>query len=273
MVTLTDTHCHIHEAEESYQFNTETKKRYEKAGSPSPDSFIKNAKQAGVMQLLCVGTTVEDSEVAVRFVQPRSGVWASIGIHPHEAARYTNDEAALQRFARLVTGPKVVAVGECGLDFFYSHSPREAQEKILRFQLELALRYNLPLVFHVRSAFKEFWPIFDSYKDLRGVIHSFSSDRHDLEEILKRGLYVGLNGITTFMKDQSQLAAVKQVPLDRLLLETDAPFLTPHPHRGTMCEPKHVRVTAEFLAELRAETLETLATQTNANVHKLFGLR
>ena len=273
MITLTDTHCHIHEAEQGYQFSTETKKRYEKAGSPSPDNFIAQAHKAGVTRLLCVGTTVEDSELAVDFVQSRPGTWASIGVHPHEAERYVIDKAALERFSTLASRPKVVAVGECGLDYFYGHSPKEDQEKVLRFQIELALTHDLPMVFHVRSAFKEFWPIFDSYDGIRGVIHSFSSDKYDLEEILGRGLYVGLNGITTFMKDKNQLAAVKQVPLDRLLLETDAPFLTPTPYRGTMCEPKHVRVTAEFLADLRAETLETLATQTNANVQQLFGLR
>jgi TatD DNase family protein len=272
MVELTDTHCHIHEAEKGYEFSTETKKKYQAAGSPSPDSFIQNAKEVGVTRLLCVGTTIEDSELAVDFVQSRPGTWASIGIHPHEAQKYLGDAAALKRFAGLATKPKVVAVGECGLDYFYKHSPKEAQETILRFQIELALKRDLPMVFHVREAFKDFWAIFDSYTGIRGVVHSFSSDKYDLEEILKRNLYVGLNGITTFMKAESQLAAVKQVPLESLLLETDAPFLTPTPYRGTMCEPKHVRVTAEFLAQLRGETLDTLATHTNANVQKLFGL-
>jgi TatD DNase family protein len=273
MIQLTDTHCHIHEAERGYEFSTETKKKYQAAGSPSPDTFIKDAREAGVTKLLCVGTTVEDSELAVTFVQSRPGTWASIGIHPHEAQRYAGDPKALARFAALADKPKVIAIGECGLDFFYDHSPHDAQEKILRFQIELALKHDLPIVFHVRGAFKEFWPIFDSYKGIRGVIHSFSSDKYDLDEILKRGLYVGLNGITTFMKAASQIAAVKQVPIDRLVLETDAPFLTPTPYRGRLCEPKHVRVTAEFLADLRGESLDDLAERTNANVQKLFGLK
>jgi TatD DNase family protein len=271
-IQLTDTHCHIHEALAGYILSTETRKKYEKAGSPSPDDFIKEAKKAGVTKLICVGTTIEDSRLAVDFVQSRDHTWASIGIHPHEAQAYVGDSKALEQFAALAHSPKVVAVGECGLDFYYSHSPKEEQEAILRFQLELALQHDLPVIFHVRSAFKEFWPIFDSYKGLRGVVHSFSSDVHDLEEIVQRDLYVGLNGITTFMKDEAQLSAIKQVPIDRLLLETDAPFLTPVPYRGRMCEPKHVRVTAEFLANLRAETLETLASKTNANVQKLFRL-
>lgn len=270
MVVLTDTHCHIHEALSGYNLSTETRKKYEKAGSPSPDSFIHEAHKAGVTKLICVGTTLEDSELAVEFVQSRPGIWASIGIHPHEAQKHLGDKTALERFAKLAAYPKVIAIGECGLDFYYSHSPKKEQEAVLRFQLELAQKHNLPVIFHVRSAFKEFWQIFDNFSDVRGVIHSFSSNSDDLKQALQRGLYIGLNGITTFMKDEEQLAAIKQVPLDRLLLETDAPFLTPVPYRGKVCEPKHVRVTAEFLAKLRAETLETLAIKTNANVQKLF---
>jgi len=271
-IALTDTHCHIHEAEAGFALGTETKKKYEKTGSPSPKVFVDEAKKAGVTKLICVGTTVEDSELAVEFVQKYPQTWASIGIHPHEAQRYRQDAAALQRFATLTKQPKVIAVGECGLDYFYTHSPKEDQLEILRFQIELALQHNLPMIFHVRNAFADFWPVFDAYPGIRGVIHSFSSDCHDLEQILKRNLNVGLNGIVTFMKDDAQLAAIKAVPLDKLLLETDAPFLTPVPYRGTLCQPKHVRVTAEFLAKLRGEPLNAIAKQTNQNVHNLFGL-
>lgn len=269
---LTDTHCHIHEATKGYNFSTETRKKYIAAGSPSPDSFIREAQKAGVTKLICVGTTLEDSELAVEFVQTRPGTWASIGIHPHEAQKYLDDKAALTRFAKLAVRPKIVAIGECGLDFYYKHSPRQEQETILRFQLELARKHDLPLIFHVRAAFPEFWQVFDNFSGVRGVIHSFSSNKEDLQQALQRGLYIGLNGIATFMKDEAQLAAVKHAPIDRLVLETDAPFLTPVPYRGKVCEPKHVRVTAEFLAKLRAETLETLARKTNANVQKLFRL-
>jgi TatD DNase family protein len=273
MISLTDTHCHIHEAENGYELSTETKKKYEKAGSPSPDTFIKNARADGVNRLICVGTTVEDSVLAVGFVQSRPETWASIGIHPHEAKKYINDKKALEEFKSLAAKPKVIAVGECGLDLFYNNSPLADQQAMLRLQIELAIEHKLPLIFHVRGAFKEFWPIFDEYPGITGVIHSFSSDRYDLEEILKRDLYVGLNGITTFMKDEAQLSAIKAVPVDKMVLETDAPFLTPNPYRGTLCEPKHVRVTAEFLAALRQESLETLANRTDANVQRLFNLK
>lgn len=269
---LTDTHCHIHEALKGYKLGTETEKRYQKAGAPEPDEMIIRAARNDVKQLICVGTTLADSQLAVEFAATRDKVWASIGIHPHEAKKYIDDVAARAAFAALAKSKRVVAVGECGLDFYYEHSPRDVQESILRFQIELALQYDLPMIFHVRDAFAEFWPIFDSYPGLKGVVHSFSAGPNELAEILKRELYVGLNGIMTFTRDAEQLAAAKAVPLEKLLLETDAPFLTPYPYRGRMCEPKHVRVTAEFLAGLRDEKLDVLAARTTQNARKLFNL-
>jgi TatD DNase family protein len=270
---LTDTHCHIHEAVDHFVLRTETKKKYEKAGSPQPDDIVRDAVAAGVNRMICVGCSVEDSEVAVDFTQTRPHVWASIGIHPHEAKIYRGKQAMLERFGALASRPKVVAVGECGLDFYYNNSEPGDQEAILRFQIELALAHDLPMIFHVRDAFEQFWPIFDSYQGIRGVIHSFSSNRQDLEQVLSRGLHVGLNGIMTFTKDPEQLAAAKAVPSGQLLLETDAPFLTPAPYRGTICQPKHVRTTAEFLADLRGESPEDIAARTSANAVRLFGLK
>jgi TatD DNase family protein len=158
------------------------------------------------------------------------------------------------------------------LDYFYNHSPKDAQTEILKFQIELALKHDLPMIFHIRDAFKEFWPVFDSYRGVRGVVHSFSATEKELQQIIERGLYAGLNGIMTFTKNQAQLAAAKAVPLSNLLLETDAPFLTPAPFRGTICEPKHVRVTAEFLSGLRGESLGQIFAATTNNAQTLFGL-
>jgi TatD DNase family protein len=271
-VQLTDTHCHIQEAWKAVNGQDMTAQKWDKAGRPDVGDIIARAHDAGVNHMLCVGTTLPDSKLAVEFVRDLPECWASIGLHPHEAKTYAGDKQKQAAFAALATQPKVVAVGECGLDYFYGHSPKAEQEVILRFQIELALKYNLPMIFHVRSAFEEFWSIFDEYKDIKGVIHSFSSDIGDLEQILKRGLYVGLNGIMTFTKDAQQLEAAKAVPTDRLLLETDSPFLTPQPFRGTICEPKHVRVTAEFLAALRGESLEDIAIASTHNAQRLFGL-
>ncbi len=234
-----------------------------------PDEVIVAAKDAGVNRMLCVGTSLADSELAVSFVANRESVWASIGIHPHEAADHQTTEVK-KLFASLVGRPKVVAVGECGLDYFYDHSPREAQIEILKFQIELALEHNLPLSFHVREAFDDFWPIFESYRGVRGVLHSFTDSQEHLNRALQHGLFIGVNGIATFAKNEQKRVTYRTIPQHLLLLETDAPFLTPVPFRGKVCESKHVRVTAEYLANLRGESLEELARATTHNARTLF---
>ncbi len=255
-MSLIDTHCHIH-------FDDYTL---------DPNTVIQQAVESGVTKILCVGCTLDDSKKGVEFVQDRSNCWATIGLHPHEAAKYAGKPNVLAEFAALASRPKVVAIGETGLDFYYNHSPKPEQIEVLEFQLDLARRHELPVIFHVREAFDEFWPIFDNFQGINGVIHSFTASASILDQILSRGLYVGLNGIMTFTKDQNQLAAARAIPLDRLVVETDAPFLTPNPFRGTICEPKHVGVIAEFLADLRNEKLEELTAATTRNAEQLFKL-
>ncbi len=251
-----DTHCHIHFAD--YELDA--------------DEVIAAAKKDDVAGMICVGCTLQDSQASIEMAAKHSGVWASVGLHPHEAKKYVNDSFKLQKFRDLVDSPKVVAIGECGLDYYYEHSSKTDQQKLLRLQLDLAAEHHLPVIFHVRDAFSDFWPVFDSYKDLRGVVHSFSAGRRELDQILSRDLYVGLNGIMTFTKDDEQLEAAKALPLQKLLLETDAPFLTPVPFRGMICEPKHVRVTASFLSDLRGEGLEQLAAASTQNARELFNI-
>jgi TatD DNase family protein len=278
MHELVDTHCHIQSVGQTDVGEKHTRQLWKKAADKgvTAASVVDEARQAGVTRMVCVGCEVPDSVLAVKFVQDKPGLFASIGIHPHEAARYHDDAAALKEFAGLVTQPKVVAVGECGLDYYYGHSPKAAQTALLKFQLELAVRCGLPVIFHVREAFDDFWPIFDEYTAagfaISGVLHSFTDSYDNFEQAMKRGLYIGINGIATF-NTQTELQRVHaDVPLDRLLLETDAPFLTPHPYRGTICEPKHVRVTAEFLARLRGDRLSTLAQASTTNARQLFGM-
>lgn len=266
---LFDTHCHLHEM---VRRTTPVYDKWHGDGQDrTPESIIATAHEAGVNRMLCIGTTLADSQLAVEFVSAHEGSWASIGIHPHEAADHRT-AAAKAAFTALVTQPKVVAVGECGLDYYYQHSPREAQLELLRFQIELALEHDLPLSFHVREAFDDFWPLFESYRGagLRGVLHSYTDNMANLERAIKHGLHFGVNGIVTFTRDDRQLEVYRAMPTEQLLLETDAPFLTPAPFRGKMCESKHVRVTAAFLAELRNEQLEDLATATTANARALF---
>lgn len=266
-----DTHCHIHEAWRSVNGADASARLWDKAGRPNADDIIKRAIENGVTKMTCVGTTLPDSKLAIAFIQSRPMCRASIGLHPHEAKQYAHEPGKLAEFAALAKQPGVVAVGECGLDYFYAHSSKADQEKVLRFQMELALEHDLPMIFHVRDAFDDFWPIFDEYKGIRGVIHSFSAGTSELAQILSRGLYVGLNGIMTFTKHVKQLDAAKAVPQGSLVLETDAPFLTPQPFRGSICEPRHVRVTAAFLADLRGEPIEEIADVTTQNAHRLFG--
>lgn len=249
-----DTHCHIHFPDYALV----------------PDEVRVAAAEAGVGRLLCVGCTLSDSQGAVEYAAKHDGVWASIGLHPHEAVGYVHDHRKLQQFRNLVTKPKVIAIGETGLDYYYGHSMPEDQQKLLRFQLDLAKEHDLPVIFHIRDAFDDFWPIFDEYEGLRGVVHSFTGTVRELDEILSRNLFVGLNGIMTFTKNPKQLLAAKAVPINRLLLETDAPFLTPVPFRGKICEPRHVVVTAKFLADVRDERLEDLAAATTQNACGLF---
>ncbi len=257
-----DTHCHIHFPD--YPLD--------------PEEVIADATKAGVTRLICVGCTLADSKLAVQFAAAHKNIWAAIGLHPHQASQYVNDDLKLQKFGNLTQEngrDKIVAIGEIGLDYHYLHSPKADQQKLLRFQLDMAVEHNLPVIFHVRQAFDDFWQIYDEYsarQPIRGVVHSFSAGTKELEQILQRDLYVGLNGIMTFTTDQNQLKAAKMMPLNRLLLETDAPFLTPTPYRGTICQPKHVVETAKFLSELRNEPLYELATITSQNAKQLFNL-
>lgn len=273
MIELFDTHCHTHEM---VRKTTPVYDKWREDGvERDPDAVIVAAHEVGVSRMLCIGTTLADSELAVEFVQGRENMWASIGIHPHEAADHLSQEAK-SRFTQLLeVGPvdkKIVAIGECGLDYFYEHSPREAQIELLKFQIELALEHDLPLSFHVRKAFDDFWPIFESYQgaNLRGVLHSYTDDMANLERTVRHGLHFGVNGIVTFTKNEAQRVIYRTIPQQLLLLETDAPFLTPVPFRGKVCESKHVRVTAEFLADLREESLENLAATSTANARALF---
>lgn len=267
-----DTHCHIHEITGPKGADQFVRNKWHDAGVTDADTVLADALEANVSKLLCVGTTYEDSQLATEFVQGRQGCYATIGIHPHEAKDHINDPDKLQNFCNLIVKDKVMAIGEFGLDYFYEHSPKKDQLAMLEIQLELASKHNLPCIFHIRDAFDDFWPVFDSFSGIGGVVHSFSSGMQDLEQILSRELYVGLNGIMTFTNDAAQLEAAKNVPLQKLLLETDAPFLTPSPFRGTICEPKHVVRIAEFLSDLRQESLEQIAIRTTKNATEVFNL-
>lgn len=252
---LIDTHAHVHFQE----FRADI------------DETLQRAKTAGVEKIITVGCTETDSGEAIAVARAYEHIWASVGLHPHDADR---GYEALEEVARLAELEKVVAIGECGLDNFRSETTQEDQERALRFQIELGLRLKLPMIFHVRDAFPQFFSILDEYtgSGLRGLVHCFTAGVPELEGSLARGLHIALNGIMTFTRDHKQLDAAKQVPLERLVLETDSPFLAPIPLRGKRNEPGNIAHIAEFLAQLRDEPLEDLISATTRNAENLFGI-
>jgi TatD DNase family protein len=269
---LIDTHCHI----QSIGSNKDdfTTKKWRDGGIANPDGIIQKAADAGVKKLICVGTDLQDSINAEKFAANRDNCWASVGVHPHEAKETLKESGWVDRLAELATaGGKVVAVGEIGLDYYYEHSPKKEQIEVFEQLLDLAKTNDLPVIFHVREAFDDFWPLLDNFRGVKGVVHSFSADRTVLDQALRRDLYVGLNGIMTFTRDEKQLEAARAVPADRLLLETDAPYLTPRPVRGKVCSPEHIKLICEFLCELRGEAFDELAARTTQNAKKLFRIK
>lgn len=246
-----DTHCHIHEVD-----------------FPLPISeVLVRAKEAGIGKLICVGTGEPSSKAAIAFAEAHENTWASVGVHPHD----TKD--GYSGIAKLAgSSDRVVAVGEIGLDYFYTHSPKELQIQALKDQIEVALAHDLPIIFHVREAFDDFWSIFDAYPGIRGELHSFTDSKENLDKALSKGLYIGVNGISTFTKNDAQKAMFDSIPLDHLLLETDAPFLTPAPFRGKVNEPAFVRNVAEYHANRRGISLQEIADATTANAEKLFAI-
>ncbi|MFZ1301336.1 MAG: TatD family hydrolase [Candidatus Microsaccharimonas sp.] len=248
---LIDTHCHIHEP---YELPI--------------NEVLERAAEAGVGEYICIGTSETSSQQAIDFANEHPEAYAVIGVHPHD----TKD--GYEKIATLAgTSDKIVAVGEIGLDYFYTHSPREMQIAALEAQIQVALAHDLPIIFHVREAFDDFWPIFDKYPTIRGELHSFTDSSENLQKALDRGLYIGVNGISTFTKDEVQKATFDSIPLDRLLFETDAPFLTPAPFRGKVNEPAYVKLVAEYHANRRGLSLEEIAEATTANARTLFNLK
>jgi TatD DNase family protein len=252
-ITLFDTHAHLH----FKQFRGKV------------DGLLHQATEAGVERFITVGVNTADSRAALELAAAYASVWAAVGIHPHDAGEA---EQGIDYLRELAGRRKVVAIGECGLDLYKAQTTLEQQTAALRAQIELALELNLPLIFHVREAFGPFWELLRDYPGVRGVVHSFTGNQAELERAMTAGLSIALNGIVTFSKDAELLAAARQVPAERLVLETDCPFLSPAPHRGKINEPARVADIAAFVAHLRGESVTTITERTTANALTLFGL-
>jgi TatD DNase family protein len=237
--------------------------------------LVARAREAGVTRLLVPATSREDARLAVEIAEAHDGVFAAVGIHPHEAKDF-DEKADLKLFEELCASRKVVAVGEIGLDFHYGFSPRDVQKKVLMAQLRFARERGLPVLIHNRESEQELLPILETEYPggpgaFRGVLHSFAADAGTGRRAIALGYLVSFSGMLTFRGADNVRAAADALPLSAMLLETDAPYLAPVPHRGRPNEPAYLPKTASVLARLKGTTPETVAGATTANFRRLFG--
>ena len=253
---LIDSHCHL----DSEQFNADR------------EAVIDRALAAGVERMLAIGSGdgPPDVEAAVRLADLYSMLYASIGVHPHDASKATSE--TYKRFAELATHPKVVGVGEIGLDYHYDHSPRDIQRDVFAEQMRIASDAGKPIIIHTREAWSDTMALVRKHWNPArgGVIHCFTEGPAEAGEALELGLHISFAGIVTFPKSIALQDAARLVPSDRLLVETDAPFLAPVPHRGKRNEPAFVVHTARKIAELRGVDEEEIGAITVANFERLF---
>jgi TatD DNase family protein len=252
---LVDTHAHLN----SPQF------------SKDRDGVIQNARKAGVTRIVNVGTTLEVSRRAAALAQGQEGVYATAGFHPHGVEKV--EERSLTELPGLLLHEKVVGVGETGLDFFRDYAPREVQERVFRRHIRLARETGLPLVVHSRGAEERVLDLLEVERadEVGGVLHCFGGDLEQAKRGVGLNFYLGFGGTVTFKKSSS-LPVALQVPPDRLVLETDCPYLAPVPHRGRRNEPAYVRCVAQRLAQEEGVPMERLFERTTQNALRLFRL-
>ena len=253
---LIDSHCHL-----NYEGLAERQ-----------DEVLENARNRGVTGFLNISTRQQEWSDVIAVAERNDDVWASVGVHPHEADAHPDlGSTALVEGAK---HPRVIAIGECGLDYYYDKSDRAAQRERFEAHIDAASEACLPLIVHTREAEEDTAEILGravADKGVTGVLHCFTGSNWLAKKALDFGFFVSLSGIVTFKNAQDLQHVARGLPLDHLLVETDAPFLAPVPHRGQKCEPAFVADTAAFVAELRGEELEMLAEATTDNFFRLFG--
>jgi TatD DNase family protein len=239
-----------------------------------PEDVLVRAEAAGVGAFICIGVgrDLGAARAAVALADERANVFATVGVHPHDAA--TTSEADLDVIARLARHPRVVAVGEVGLDHHYEHSPRDVQERMFRRMIGLAREVRKPLVIHTRSAPAETLAVLEEERarEVGGIIHCFSEDRAFAQRAMAIDFDLSFSGILTFKNAEAIREAARFAPMDRILVETDSPFLAPAPMRGKKCEPAYIVHTAKYLAEIRGESPDVVARATTANVVRRLAL-
>jgi TatD DNase family protein len=264
-LTLVDSHAHL----DGKQFVSDR------------EQVIQHAREAGVQTIVAIGNGDGPGtmDCGIQLAAKYDFIYATVGIHPHEAKLAT--DAAFDELAQLATQPKVIAWGEIGLDYFYDHSPRETQQQVFIKQMDLAATAKLPIVIHCRpsnntdDAWEDCLRLIDQHwrpTGLGGILHCFTGTWPHAKRALDLGFMISFAGNVTFPKGQQIRDAAKEVPLDHILIETDSPYLAPVPHRGKRNEPAFVKETARQIAELRASSIEEIASQTTANFHRFFSL-
>ena len=252
MTSFIDTHCHLDKLDST------------------PEEAIIEAKQAGVQRMVTVSVDEPSLDFVSSMVQQFPEVYGSVGFHPHDAAELTEDlEQKIRKLA--LEEKRLIAIGETGLDYHYMYSSAEVQQQVFSKQLQLAVELNLPVIMHSREAETDTLNILQEIPvPPLGVAHSFTSSFEMAKTLIEMGWYIGINGIVTFKNAEDLREVVSWLPLDRLLLETDSPFLAPTPFRGKPNKPAHIPAIATFIAELREISLEQLSEQTSANAQRLF---
>ncbi|MEW6702017.1 MAG: TatD family hydrolase [Bacteroidota bacterium] len=236
------------------------------------DKIIERAKQADVNYIIVPGTDIQTSVQAIELADKYDCVYAAVGIHPHDSKDW--NDSLIQKLEELAKNKKVVAIGEIGLDYFYDFSPREMQMNAFEAQIELALKLNLPIIVHNREANEDIMKIVRKYKNsgLRAQFHCFAGSIADARELVEMHHYISFPGIITFKNAENIRKVLSRVALENLLLETDAPFMTPTPHRGERNEPAYIKLVAEKIAEVHHLTHEDVGRTTSYNAHKFFGI-
>lgn len=253
---LFDTHCHL---------NVD-------AFDEDQEQTILRAREAGVGRFAVVGFDAPTIKKSLALSEQYSDIYSIIGWHPNEASSYTPQ--VQESLLALLSNEKVVAMGEIGLDFHWDTSPRADQEKVFRQQIQIAKDLHLPIVIHMRDAIEETYRILkeEDVSEIGGIMHSFSGDVDYMHRFLDLGMHISLSGVVTFKKAIEVHEVAKAVPLDRLLIETDSPYLAPMPNRGKRNEPAYVKYVAERIAELRGVPVEEIAAATTKNANRLFRL-
>jgi TatD DNase family protein len=253
-VVLTDTHAHL-----------------DIMGSDEEiAAIIERANENGVKRIVTIADKLSSSRRAIEIAEKFENVYATVGVHPHDAEAVNND--TLKELEELALHPKVVAIGEIGLDYYKNYAPQAVQRKVFEQQLDLAKYLEMPVVIHDRDADKDVLEIISNHRPKKGVFHCFSSNVEFAEVVLAMNYYISLAGPVTFKNANSLVDVAKFVPLTKLLVETDSPYLAPQPYRGEDNEPAYVRFVAEKIAEIKGVPISAVAASTQENASILFGI-